>query len=235
MLRKIFNLCHSIELAAEEAYFKISDHTEADEFKLFWLDISQDEKRHASYWEQLIELQKKGSVNNPFDNPKLVADELNSMKAKIEEVIDNEHLNSDFSDLILWAYQIEHHMLHPAFAIFYRVLATDSGDISPEEDYQNHINKFAQMVKKHLNDKPELILVGEILSSIWQRNRELANQFYQIKALRGLIPICANCKQVRNDEGYWEQIESYIERNSDTTFTHGICPECTKKLYPGIP
>jgi rubrerythrin len=111
MLRKIFNLCHSIELAAEEAYFKISDHTEADEFKLFWLDISQDEKRHASYWEQLLELQKKGSVKNPFDNPKLVADELNSMKAKIEEVIDNEHLNSDFSDLILWAYQIEHHML----------------------------------------------------------------------------------------------------------------------------
>lgn len=234
MLRKIFNLCHSIELAAEEAYLKISNQTESDELKLFWFDVSQDEKRHASYWEQLLELQKKGSVKNPFDNPKLVADELNSMKAKIEEVIDNEHLNSELSDLILWAYQIEHHMLHPAFAIFYRTLATDSGDISPEEDYQNHINKFALMAKKHLNGKPELILVGEILSSIWQRNRELANQFYQIKTLRGLIPICANCKQVRNDWGYWEQIEAYIERYSDTTFTHGICPECTKKLYPGI-
>ena len=235
MLRKIFTLCHSIELSAETAYLKISNNTEDDEQKSFWLDISRDEKRHAAYWEQLLELQKKGSLKSPFDSPKLVADELNTMKEKIEEAIDIEHLNSDLSDLILWAYQIEHHMLHPAFAIFYHALAAESVDISPEEDYQKHINKFAQMVKKHLNDKPELILVGEILSSVWQRNRQLANQFYQIKALRGLIPICANCKQVRNDEGYWEQIESYIERNSDTTFTHGICPECTKKLYPGIP
>jgi rubrerythrin len=235
MLRKIFVLCRYIELLAEAAYLRISNQTQADELKSFWLDIARDEKRHATYWEQLLELQGKGSLKNPFDNPKPIVDELNTMKGKIEEMINNEHLNSDFSDLILWAFRIEHTMLHPAFAIFYHALATGIDDISPEEDYKNHINKFVQMVKNHLNDKTELILVGEILSSIWERNRELANQFYQIKTLRGLIPICAGCKQVRNGEGYWEQIEAYIERFSDTTFTHGICPECAKELYPEIP
>ena len=62
-----------------------------------------------------------------------------------------------------------------------------------------------------------LILLGEILSSVWERNRELANQYYQIKTLRGLIPICDNCKQVRNDQGCWEQIEAYVGRYSETT------------------
>lgn len=235
MLREIFTLCRSIELAAEAAYRRISNQTEVDEQKSFWLDISRDEKRHATYWEQLLELQEKGSLKNPFDNPELIVDDLNTMKGKIDGMIDNEDLNSDFSDLILWAFRIEHNMLHPAFAIFYHALITDTEDISPEGDYQNHIKKFAQAVKKHLKGKPELVLVGEILSSVWERNRELANQFYQIKTLRGLIPICANCKQVRNDQGYWEQIEAYVGRYSETTFTHGICPECAKQLYPGIP
>lgn len=54
----------------------------------------------------------------------------------------------------------------------------------------------------------------------------------QIKTLSGLLPICANCKNIRNDKGYWERIESYIAKHSDAEFTHGICPECMRKLYP---
>jgi hypothetical protein len=48
----------------------------------------------------------------------------------------------------------------------------------------------------------------------------------EVKALRGLLPICSYCKKVRNDENYWEQIESYICQHSDAQFSHGICPEC---------
>lgn len=61
---------------------------------------------------------------------------------------------------------------------------------------------------------------------------ELKNAFENIKTLRGLLPICASCKKVRNDKGYWEQIEIYIEERSDAEFSHGLCPECAKKLYP---
>ena len=234
MLRDIFILCCSIELAAEAAYSRIANESKVDEQKAFWLEISQDEKRHAIYWEQLIELEEKGSIQNPFDNPRRILRELSAMKSKIDEMIDSENLNSAFSDLILWAFRVEFYMLHPAFAILYHVLETDTGDISPEEDYQNHIEKFARVVKKLLKDKPELALVGETLSSMWERNREVASQFAQIKTLRGLIPICASCKQVRNDQGYWERIEDYVGRHSETKFSHSICPECAKKLYPGI-
>jgi PAS domain S-box-containing protein len=54
----------------------------------------------------------------------------------------------------------------------------------------------------------------------------------KIKTLSGFLPICASCKKIRDDEGYWHQIESYIRDHSDAEFSHGICPSCAKKLYP---
>jgi hypothetical protein len=58
---------------------------------------------------------------------------------------------------------------------------------------------------------------------------ELRNALADIKTLRGLLPICAWCKKIRDDRGYWNQIEAYISDHSDARFTHGICPECQKK------
>lgn len=52
-----------------------------------------------------------------------------------------------------------------------------------------------------------------------------------IKTLKGLLPICANCKKIRDDEGYWHRVEQYIHDNSSASFTHGICPECAEKIY----
>jgi hypothetical protein len=54
----------------------------------------------------------------------------------------------------------------------------------------------------------------------------------EVKRLSGLLPICASCKKIRNDEGYWQEIESYLHSHTDTRFSHGICPECAKRLYP---
>jgi PAS domain S-box-containing protein len=61
---------------------------------------------------------------------------------------------------------------------------------------------------------------------------ELTEALSKVKILSGLLPICASCKKIRNDEGYWEQIEMYIRDHSEAEFSHSICPECTEKLYP---
>ena len=53
----------------------------------------------------------------------------------------------------------------------------------------------------------------------------------QIKTLSGLIPICASCKKIRDDKGYWNQLEAYIQQHSEAEFSHGFCPDCMKKLY----
>ncbi len=62
--------------------------------------------------------------------------------------------------------------------------------------------------------------------------KELRDSISQVKTLSGMLPICSSCKKVRDDQGYWNQIEVYIREHSDTEFSHGLCPECTKKLYP---
>lgn len=56
----------------------------------------------------------------------------------------------------------------------------------------------------------------------------------EIKKLRGILPICASCKKIRDDKGYWNQIESYIQEHSEAEFSHGICQDCAKKLYPDL-
>ncbi|HJX31286.1 MAG TPA: PAS domain-containing protein [Thermodesulfobacteriota bacterium] len=72
------------------------------------------------------------------------------------------------------------------------------------------------------------ILIQELQQALEERQEALA----KVKTLSGLLPICASCKKIRDDSGYWKQIEAYIREHSDATFTHGICPECVKKLYP---
>jgi FixJ family two-component response regulator len=62
--------------------------------------------------------------------------------------------------------------------------------------------------------------------------RQLQAALAEVKTLSGLLPICASCKKIRDDKGYWSQIEEYIRKNSDAEFTHGICPDCAEKLYP---
>lgn len=56
----------------------------------------------------------------------------------------------------------------------------------------------------------------------------------EIKSLKYIIPICANCKKIRTDTGYWKNVEEYIEEHSDSMLSHGICPDCSKKLYPDL-
>jgi DNA-binding NarL/FixJ family response regulator len=87
------------------------------------------------------------------------------------------------------------------------------------------------LVKRQLDTN---LLVRAIRYAI-EREKLIASlrqAFEQIKTLKGFIPICAACKNVRDDKGFWHQVEAYISDRSEAEFSHGICPECAKKLYP---
>lgn len=62
--------------------------------------------------------------------------------------------------------------------------------------------------------------------------RELQEALVRIKTLSGMLPICMSCKKIRDDRGYWNQLEAYISEHSEAEFSHGYCPECAKRLYP---
>ncbi len=80
-----------------------------------------------------------------------------------------------------------------------------------------------------LQDITELKQVEEERERI---NVKLQEAIDKIKTLRGLIPICAGCKKIRDDKGYWNHLEQYFEEHSDASFSHGLCPECFQKFFP---
>jgi len=65
-------------------------------------------------------------------------------------------------------------------------------------------------------------------------NAELRQALAKVKLLSGLLPICSSCKKIWDEAGYWSQVEEYVRGHSEAEFTHGICPECIEKLYPGL-
>jgi hypothetical protein len=232
--KRILELCLYLETGAANLYTAFSNRSEADEYKIFWENICEDEKRHISYWQELIKLQHSESLRNPFDHPDNIEAELQAMKFRIDYTLNNNEKLNDLSSKIVCAFRIESMMLHPAFAFLFSQLSNESKYKSPYNDYQEHLNKFYHFVHKFIPNSAETLLLCETLSQMWDRNIELANQFAQIKILRGFLPICAKCKKIRDDQGFWNQIESFISAHSDAIFTHSLCPNCAEELYPDL-
>ncbi len=79
------------------------------------------------------------------------------------------------------------------------------------------------------------VAVGLIIINAQRLEQNLVKAKEEIKTLKGFVPICANCKKIRDNDGYWNQIEGYIEQHSDAHFSHSICPECAEELYSYSP
>jgi len=78
----------------------------------------------------------------------------------------------------------------------------------------------------------ELIFV--LVHSLLLKTQKLNEAMAEIKTLSGMLPICAKCKNIRDDKGYWKQLESYLSEHSDVQFTHSLCHDCVKELYPKL-
>lgn len=74
----------------------------------------------------------------------------------------------------------------------------------------------------------------EMQETLAEKIRELQQALAEIKTLRGIVPICAGCKNIRDDKGYWNQVEVYVHNHTEAEFSHSLCPECVKKLYPEL-
>ncbi len=94
--------------------------------------------------------------------------------------------------------------------------------LKPFDEQLLRINVDVSLYKNRMDKEREVL------------RRELAETQAEVKTLSGLLPICAHCKKIRNDSGYWEQIDSYISKHSEAQFSHGICSECFEHHHPEI-
>lgn len=103
--------------------------------------------------------------------------------------------------------------------------------------YREHLEQLVQERTKELQISNKRLReeVAQRIRVQAEREKlitELQEAMASIKTLKGLIPICASCKKVRNDQGYWQQVEVYVRDHTEADFSHGLCPECAKKFYP---
>ncbi|NGZ01482.1 MAG: response regulator [Nitrospira sp. WS238] len=125
------------------------------------------------------------------------------------------------------------------------IMVTAKNDLNNLKDAfsagaMDYINKPVKSVELLARVTSALTLKNEMdqrkqrEAELHRSNEELQRALREVKVLRGLIPICASCKKIRNDGGFWQQIEEYIGEHSEAEFSHGLCQPCLKKLYPGV-
>lgn len=87
------------------------------------------------------------------------------------------------------------------------------------------------LLRRQSEENARLVVAN---AAIEEKNAELERALAEVQELGGLIPICAECKKIRDDEGYWHRVEDYLSKRSGIKFSHGLCPDCVEKLYPGF-
>ena len=115
----------------------------------------------------------------------------------------------------------------PDGKVFGTICAVDIKENRWNECYEALLLTVKDAIEAHLS-------LIDTLEKLDNKNLELAQTFSEVKALRGLLPICSSCKKIRDDKGYWNQIETYITEHSEAKFSHGICPDCEKKYLSGL-
>jgi hypothetical protein len=103
---------------------------------------------------------------------------------------------------------------------YYKKIAQEAGHKRLLEMYQ--MNQLIEEKKNAEMEREKVI-------------KDLKTALDEVKILQGFLPICASCKNVRDDKGYWSQVEQYLQKHSEITFSHSICPECMEKLYEKEP
>lgn len=112
-------------------------------------------------------------------------------------------------------------------------------DFEVKHNFKSIGLRIMHLNARRINDSRIILLAIEDVTErinyeneLKSKNKELEKALSEIKELRGILPICSFCKKIRNDKGYWEQIEVYIHNHTDADFSHSICPECLRKNYP---
>jgi hypothetical protein len=151
-----------------------------------------------------------------FPSKKTIGDELK--KLRYERMLSNERdlagkIEEKTAELRQAKKEIEQH----SRTLEQKVAERTADLVTANRHLENEIE-----IRKEAEAKKEMLI------------SDLQKALKEVKALRGLLPICSSCKKIRDDKGYWNQIEAYIGKHSEAQFSHGLCPDCAKKLYANL-
>jgi GAF domain-containing protein len=115
----------------------------------------------------------------------------------------------------------------PTGDVFGTICVLDSKENHYSGLYERLVLQFKELIESHLS----LLYQSQTLT---QLNQELTERIAEIKTLRGIIPICSFCKKIRDDEGYWQAVDTYLREHTEAEVSHGLCHNCLKEHYPEV-
>ncbi len=145
-------------------------------------------------------------------------------------VYDNEFMQSHWVEFMPEGHVVLRNVMFAPLVVEGRTvgiigLANKEGDFSDRDaDMASLFGEFAAIA----------LVNSRNLEQLNTTVNDLKESLNEIKMLQGMIPVCCNCQKIRDDQGYWGKVDAYISKHSHADVTHGICPECAEKLYPGL-
>lgn len=198
--------------------------------RIGYLHFVSEDQEHLELFTRSKEVLEVCNVDkashHPLSQALIWADCLRTKKPVIHNDYQNPSDNKGYSE---GHTHIVRHMSIPL--IDDKKIIAIAGVVNKEEPYnQSDIRRLSLFMggmwgilkRNRMQEKNEHLVV------------ELQKVLNKIKTLGGLIPICSSCKRIRDDQGSWNQLESYLHKHTDANFTHGICPECARQLYPDV-
>lgn len=182
--------------------------------------------------EVFVSSQSEGNPYNPGDKEKVWGSGLyceTVIKSRDKLLVPNALKDEEWKDnpdikLNMISY-LGYPILYPDGSAFGTICVLDKKENAYNDNFENLIHKFRNLIQSDL----EIIYMNKILGD---RNQSLSDYINEIQTLRGIVPICAHCKSIRNEAGNWNSIEYYLSEKVNSDLTHSICPVCAKKFYP---
>ena len=233
-IKDILILCLGLEVKAAELYEGFARQAPSPELRKFWLGMLADEVYHIEFWKLLVAKPVSPELQAVFESPDQIKKDLEKSRQEVNCMVVSGTGKLTVQDSFYLAFRLEFSLLHPAFSSLFAFVADQTGRETPETHYPAHLERVLTAPEKFHVDFPCLQLFAQVAGQLWRRNRELIEKSRHIKNLQGLIPMCASCKKIRDDRGYWNQLEKYLSEHTEAEITHGLCPACIRKLYPDL-
>ncbi|MCK4947236.1 MAG: GGDEF domain-containing protein [Candidatus Aureabacteria bacterium] len=176
LLLDIISLCLSIDRKSYKIYEKLSKVEKDNNLRDFWKEMSLGEKFPVEYWREMLYFAEKGMIPQVFDDPVKVKDELETIDAESNLLLKECENMVGHTNSFLLAYSLEFYLLHPAFVLLFHFMRTLPEESKPKDDYENHIQKVIDALKKYGMVTSELELLGKTIKRLWHDSKLLTMQ-----------------------------------------------------------
>ncbi|MBI5207845.1 MAG: diguanylate cyclase [Candidatus Firestonebacteria bacterium] len=208
---EIFKLCYSIDRIASRLYANYASSVKNGKLKSFWKEMAEEEKEHVKFWVELKELSKKDLIPQIFDEPKEIKKALKDIECKGIDLLKESKKLRRKSDMFLSALNLEFMLLHPSFFTIFNFIKNTNKGNTPEETYDNHLDKFLKALINYRKEISELSFVGELLDNLLKENKKLEVQ--------GQIDIIT---KIQNRRGFYTAVNPLAHLAKRNNYNIGI-------------